>query len=77
VTVPEQKGVAPSSVHFQEETIRAGAHRFGAFAARRSITPEAPVRSLAADLGRRQTLVCAVVPLLQVVAELDDLAEAG
>ncbi len=70
VTVGERERVAAGGPQTGKRTIGARPHVGGLLPAGAAVAPQVPVRVALADLGRRQPLVVAVVPLPQVLAEL-------
>ncbi len=77
VPVGEDDRVAVDLGELGDHAVGAGADLRGRLAARRAVGPQRPVGDLLADVGARAALVVAVVPLLEVVAELRAVAEAG
>src|SRR6516165_4827798 len=77
VSVREQSDVALKCAHLVNDPIRAGANLLRSLATRASIAEYQPVWRELSDLTGRQSLVCAVVPLHQVVIDNGLIAEPG
>src|SRR5215208_1837193 len=77
MTVGEEGEVAFQRLQPIHEWVDASGHVRGTFAARTAVAPEVPSRLRLTDLGRGESLVLAVVPLEEGIAQLRAIAEAG
>src|SRR5947207_443732 len=69
VAVGERERVPIRRAHPRDHRVRAGTHLLGLLAPGAPVTPEAPAGLALSDLRRGQSLVVAVVPFLELVAE--------
>ena len=70
VAVGEDDRVAVHPAQVGDDAVGARADPRGVLAVRAAVVPEPPARVALADLGRRESLVLAVVPLAQLVVDL-------
>jgi len=77
MTVGKDGHVAVRRPDLRDHPVRPAPDVLDRLAAGHPVVPERPPGSLGQDLGRRPTLVLAVVPLGQVRTDLRDVAEAG
>ena len=77
VAVGETRDVTAGFGGTRDHLVRTTGDVFDRLAPGRAVREDRPVRNLLADVDRRAALVVAVVPLGEVVADLDAVAEAG
>ena len=77
VAVPEGDRIPIKCEHLGDHAIRPGAHVGSLLAVGAAVRPQAPIGPSLLNLGGGEPLVVAVVPLVEVLADLRQVAEAG